>query len=107
MNTSGTFAYLGWPLIVIGGFVVMVLFLRWTFSTGSSLIARRPKQGAPDEYGLLVPVAAPRTFIQGEQLRLKLLASNVHCTLVSTTEGPRLMVFPKDAAIAKALLEQR
>lgn len=106
MNTSGTFAYLvGWPLVVLGGFGVMVLFLRWTYTGGGqSLIARRPKQGAPGEYGLLEPVAAPGNFIEGERLRLMLAESGIRGTLVSTTEGPRLMVFAKEAAIARELL---
>ncbi len=105
MNTSGTFAYLAWPLVVVGGFGLMVVLLRWTFSTGHSLVQRRPRAGTPTEYGLLVPVATPGTFIEGEMLRLRLLESGVRGTLVTTTEGPRLMVFEPDAAIARALLE--
>jgi hypothetical protein len=105
VNTSGSFAYLAWPLVVFGGFALMVMLLRWTFSSGHSLIQRRPKQGAPTEYGLLVVVAAPTTFIEGEQLRLRLLESGVRGTLVQTTAGPRLMVFPQDASVARALIE--
>ena len=59
MNTSGTFAYLAWPLVVVGGFGLMVVLLRWTFSTGHSVVQRRPRTGTPTEYGLLVPVATP------------------------------------------------
>jgi hypothetical protein len=105
VNTSGSFAYLAWPLVVLGGFALMVVLLRWTFSSGHSLVERRPKQGEPTEYGLLVPVATPSTFIEGERLRLMLLESGVRGTLVPTTQGPRLMVFPQDASVAKALLE--
>ena len=104
VTTSGSFSYLGWPLIVIGGFGAILLLLRWTFSTGHSVVQRRPRQGTPREYGLLVPVAAPGTFIEGEQLRLQLLDSGVRGTLVSTTEGPRLMVFERDASVARAIL---
>jgi hypothetical protein len=104
VNTSGSFAYLAWPLVVFGGFAVMVLLLRWTFSSGHSLVQRRPKQGEPTEYGLLVVVATPATFIEGEQLRLRLLESGVRGTLAPTTQGPRLMVFPQDASVARALL---
>jgi hypothetical protein len=104
VNTSGTFAYLGWPLVVIGGFGVMVVLLRWTFSTGHSVVQRRPTQGTPTEYGLLVPVATPSTYIEGEMLRLRLLESGVRGTLVTTTEGPRLMVFDRDASVARALI---
>jgi len=105
VNTSGSFAYLAWPLVVFGGFALMVVLLRWTFSSGHSLVQRRPKAGAPTEYGLLVVVASPTTFIEGEQLRLRLLESGVRGTLVPTTQGPRLMVFPQDASVARALLK--
>jgi hypothetical protein len=93
-----------WPLVVFGGFTVMVILLRWTFSSGHSLVQRRPTQGAPTEYGMLVVVATPATFIEGEQLRLQLLESGVRGTLAPTTHGPRLMVFPEDESVARALL---
>jgi hypothetical protein len=99
VDTSGI-----WPLVVLGGFAVMVAFLRWSFGPGHSLVQRRPKPGIPTEYGLLVPVAEPGTYIEGEQLRLRLLASGVRATLVTTTLGPRLMVFDQDASVARALL---
>jgi hypothetical protein len=105
VNTSGSFAYLAWPLVVFGGFALMVALLRWTFSSGHSLVQRRPKPGEPTEYGLLVVVATPKTFIEGEQLRLRLLESGVRGTLAPTTQGPRLMVFPQDASVARALLD--
>jgi hypothetical protein len=104
VTTEGSFSYLTWPVIVLGGFGVMVLLLRWTFSSGSSLVQRQPKTGSASEYGLLVPVASPGNFIEGEQLRLRLLASGIRGTLVTTTEGPRLMVFDRDAAVARAIL---
>jgi FtsP/CotA-like multicopper oxidase with cupredoxin domain len=92
-------------LVVFGGFAVMLVLLRWTFSSGHSLIQRQPRQGEPSEYGLLVSVATPATFIEGERLRLTLLESNIRGTLVTTTHGPRLMVFPQDASVARAILE--
>jgi FtsP/CotA-like multicopper oxidase with cupredoxin domain len=93
-------------LIAVGGVMVMMVLLRWAFSSGHSVVAARPKSGTPDEYGLLVPVASPGTYVEGEQLRLRLAAANVTATLVSTTDGPRLMVFPQDASVARALLAQ-
>jgi len=104
VNTSGSLAYLGWPLVVIGGFAVMVGLLRWTFSPGHSLIERPPKQGNPADYGLLMAVATPDTYIEGEQLRLRLLASGIRATLITTNQGPRLMVFERDAPVARAVL---
>ena len=104
MHTSGSLGDLAWPLVVFGGFMVMVLLLRWTFSSGHSLVERRPRPGEPTEYGLLVSVATPATFIEGERLRLLLLESGIRGTLAPTKQGPCLMVFPQDASVARALL---
>jgi hypothetical protein len=51
------------------GFAVIAFFilvLRWAFSQGNSLIERPSKRGKADEYGLFVPVAAPKNFIEGD-----------------------------------------
>ena len=90
------------------GFVVIAFFilvLRWAFSGGHSLIERPARRGKADEYGLFVPVAAPTNFVEGEMLRQKLLAVGIKANLTQTLEGPRLMVFKKDARIARAVLE--
>ena len=105
MTTERTFSFVTWPLIAIGAVAVLMLILRWAYSPGHSLVERRPHTGAPDEYGMLTTVASPATFIEGERLRLRLEASGIRATLVPTTQGPRLMVFPDDAKIARALLE--
>ncbi|GAA3618816.1 hypothetical protein GCM10022223_39530 [Kineosporia mesophila] len=97
-------SYLLSILTVLLGFGVMVLFLRWTFSSGKSVVARRPKQGGEREYGLFVPVATPATMIEGEQLRLRLIANEIRGKLVQTTDGPRLMVFEQDEKIARSIL---
>lgn len=104
VRTDGGFSYLAWPIVVLVGFGVMVLFLRWTFSSGHSLIERRPKQGRDDEYGLLVPVATPANYIEGEQVRLKLQENNIRASLVTTTEGIRIMVFENEKRAAEAVL---
>ena len=105
MTTEHTFSFVAWPLIAVGAVAVLMLILRWAYSPGHSLVERRPHTGAPDEYGMLTTVASPATFIEGERLRLRLEASGIRATLVPTTQGPRLMVFPDDAKIARALLE--
>lgn len=97
-------SYLLSILVVVAGFGVMLLFLRWTFSSGKSVIERRPRQGGENEYGLFVPVAAPATMIEGEQLRLRLEAGQIRAKLVQTKDGPRLMVFEQDEKIARAVL---
>jgi hypothetical protein len=84
---------------------LLALILRWaTSGKGRSLVARRPRPGHEDEYGLLVAIAAPGTFVEGEVDRQRLQAAGIKAQLVSTVDGPRLMVFEGDAAAARRLL---
>jgi hypothetical protein len=103
--TSGSWVdYLRLPLtglLVVG---LLALVLRWAFGRDQSLVERRSRSGAPDEYGALVPVATPATHAEGEIARRTLVDSGIRATLVDTVEGPRVMVFPEDARTARALL---
>jgi hypothetical protein len=90
-------------LVVVG---LLVLLLRWTFSTGHSLVRGAGRSGHQQEYGLLVPVAEPPTYIEGEVLRRQLLAAGIRGNLAHTLDGPRVMVFPDDADRARALLRR-
>jgi hypothetical protein len=103
---SGSSAsYLIGPLTAFAVVGVLVLLLRWAFGGRSrSLVERRPTTGGSGEYGLLVPVAAPGTFVEGEMLRRRLEDAGLRATLVTTSEGPRVMVFPEDERVARALL---
>ncbi len=90
------------------GFVVIFFFiflLKWAFGNGKSLIAKPGKLGSVQDYGLLVPIAAPKNFIEGEMLRQKLLAVGIKANLTQTIEGPRIMVFDRDAQTARAILK--
>lgn len=107
MSAWGSYSFLFGPLLALVAVGVIIVLLRWAFSTGHSVVERRPRAGTEDEYGLLVTVAAPRTFIEAEMLRRRLTDSGVRATLAPTVQGPRVMVFPKDASIARALLEPR
>lgn len=89
-------------LLVVG---VLALLLRWAFGHGHSLVERRARMGTPQEYGLLVQVAAPATVIEAEIVRRRLVEAGLRATLTTTTEGPAVMVFADDAAAARALLE--
>jgi hypothetical protein len=91
------------PVAVLG---IMVALLRWTWSPrkGRSLVSRTPRRGAPDEYGLLVPVAAPADDAETVRLTARLDAAGIRHTLVDTTQGTRLMVWPDTAASARRLL---
>ncbi len=96
-----------WRSLLISMLIVglLALLLRWAFSgRRTSLVERRPGVGDPADYGLLVPVAAPGSFVEGEMLRRRLLDAGLRASLVSTSDGPRVMVFPEDEKTARALL---
>ncbi|MCU7822818.1 hypothetical protein [Kitasatospora sp. DSM 101779] len=94
-------------LIGLGLTGVLVLLLRWTYGRGRSLVARRPHAGNPDEYGLLVSVAAPADPDEALRMSALLTAEGVRHTLVETSAGPRLMVWPDDSAKARQALDRR
>jgi hypothetical protein len=91
----------GIALLVVG---VLAFLLRWAFSHGSSLVERPVRPGHEDDYGALVPVAAPGSVIEAELLRRKLVDAGIRATLARTVEGPRVLVFPEEAKTARALL---
>ena len=107
-----TFAVASWgsysafygPIIAVAAVVVLVLLLRWTFGRGSSVISRPARVGAEDEYGLLVPVASPASFVEAELIRARLVGVGIRATLAPTTSGPRVMVFPQEERVARAIL---
>lgn len=94
-------------LISLSGFLVvavMILILKWAFSSNNSVVERDKKMGNEDEYGLLRVAHSPTNHIEGEMLRQKLLAVGIKATLSQTKNGPKIMVFEKDLKIAKATL---
>lgn len=88
-------------LAIVG---MLILLLRWTFSSGKSLVARTPRTGPPTEYGLLVSVAAPRGHEEALRLTGLLDRAGIRSTVVHTTQGARVMVWPDDAAKARGVL---
>lgn len=104
MPSWGSFSYAFGPLVAIGLIGLFVLILRWAFGRGSSVVAAAPMPGADHEYGLLVPIASPPTYIEGEVMRRRLEAGGVRANLATTTDGPRVMVWPSDEERARALL---
>jgi hypothetical protein len=85
---------------------VLVLLLRWAYGggRGSSVVERRATVGRSDQYGLLVAIAAPGTYIEGELSCRLLTDAGVRATLVTTADGPRVMVFREDESLARQLL---
>ena len=103
-SSSAAFDELGAPLVALAVVGLLVLLLRWTFGHGKSLVTRRPVSGAPGEYGLLVVVSEPASFDEAEVQRRRLADAGIRATLAPTTEGPRVLVFPEDEGVARALL---
>ena len=91
-----------------GGFFavgLLSLILIWAFKRGKSVIERTPSAGREDEYGALVVIASPNTYIECDLLRLKLATSEIKANLAQTKDGPRLYVFERDEKIARAVLK--
>jgi hypothetical protein len=101
----GSFSYVFGPLLGFAVVGVLILLLRWTFGHGHSLVERRSVAGSPEEYGLLVRVAEPPTFVEAEMIRRRLEDAGLRATLAPTTEGPAVMVFPEDLKAAKVVLQ--
>jgi hypothetical protein len=104
VSAWGSWSYSFGPLVAFVAVGVLALLLRWAFGHGRSLVERRSPPGSAQEYGLLVRVAAPATFVEAEVLRRRLVAAGLRATLAPTTEGPAVMVFPEDAGAARELL---
>ncbi|GAA2021407.1 hypothetical protein WDZ16_05285 [Pseudokineococcus marinus] len=106
MPQWGSYSFLFGPLVAFCVVGVLALLLRWTWARGSSLVPGRARSGAPTDYGLLVPVAEPATFVEAEVLRQKLEREGLRATLAPTTDGPRVLVFPRDQEVARAILRR-
>ena len=104
--TGTSFSYALGPILAFAGLGVLILLLRWTFRRGSSVVAAPPRRGAEQEYGLLVAVATPTTYIEGEIVRRELEDSGIRATLAQTLDGPRVMVWPADEERARARLSR-
>lgn len=92
-----------------GGFIglaLLVVVLKWGFSSNRKMIITPIKAGKKDEYGLLKPLPTPSNYIEAQMKLQKLVDSNIKATLTQTLDGPQLMVFEKDVKIATAILSK-
>ncbi|NBU32292.1 MAG: hypothetical protein EBS36_03870 [Actinobacteria bacterium] len=100
------FSFAFGPIVGFLGIGAMVLVLIWAFSRGHSVVERPAKSGRPTDYGLLMPIATPSDYIQGEMLRRRLVDSGIQATLATTNDGPRILIWPGDADQAEAILSR-
>lgn len=102
-----SYSYAVGPLMAFIFLGVLILLLRWAFRRGVSVVAAPPRQGTSDDYGLLVPVATPPSYVEGEMIRRSLEDAGIKATLAQTLDGPRVMVWPGDEGRARARLDAR
>ena len=88
------------------GLALLVIVLKWGFSSNRKLIVTPIKAGKKDEYGLLKPLPTPSNYIEAQMALQQLVDSNIKATLTQTLDGPQLMVFEKDLKIARAILNK-
>jgi hypothetical protein len=91
-----------------GGFVglaLLILVLKWGFTSNKKLIITPIKAGKKEQYGLLKPLPTPTNYIEAQIALQKLIDSNIKATLTQTLDGPQLMVFEKDLGIAASILK--
>ncbi|MEY2989246.1 MAG: hypothetical protein RLZZ163_162 [Actinomycetota bacterium] len=102
---GNSFSYIFGPVVAFIAIGVLVLLLRWAFSNKkSSVVAAAAKPGPASDYGMLVPIASPANYIEGEMLRRRLEDAGIRANLASTLDGPRVMVWPADEGRARTVL---
>lgn len=99
-----SYSYFFGPLVALAAIGVFVLILRWSSKRGSSVVAAAPEPSTETDYGLLVVVSRPESYIEGEIQRQTLASAGVKATLVQTLDGPRVMVWPGDEHKARAVI---
>ena len=100
-----SYSYAIGPIMAFLFLGVLILILRWAFRRGASVVAAPPRPGSTEEYGLLVPIATPPTYVEGEIMRRQLEDAGIRATLAQTLDGPRVMVWPGDEGRARATLK--
>lgn len=106
MIAGGQLSFLVQPVLAFLGIGVLILILKWAFGRGSSVVAAPAKAGSASDYGLLEPIASPATYVEGEIWRRRLEDAGIRANLATTTDGPRVLVFPKDAERARSILRE-
>ncbi|HYN57603.1 MAG TPA: hypothetical protein VES03_10430 [Motilibacterales bacterium] len=105
MGNWGSYSFLFGPFLALAALGGLALVARWASQSGTSLIEGPARQGSAEEYGLMIPVATPRTARASRDIAGRLTAAGVRCREVDTTEGRRVMVWAEDVAHARAVLD--
>jgi hypothetical protein len=86
------------------GLALLIVVLKWGFSSNRKMIVTPIKAGKKDQYGLLRPLPTPSNYIEAQMSLQKLVDSNIKATLTQTLDGPQIMVFDQDLGIAESIL---
>ena len=86
------------------GLALLIVVLKWGFSSNRKMIVTPIKAVKKDQYGLLRPLPTPSNYIEAQMSLQKLVDSNIKATLTQTLDGPQIMVFEKDLGIAESIL---
>jgi hypothetical protein len=105
VGSWGSYSFLFGPLLALAALGGLAMVARWASQSGTSLIEAPPRQGGAEEYGLMIPVASPMSARASHDVAGRLTAAGVRCREVTTTEGPRVMVWAEDVARARAVLD--
>ncbi|HEX6887143.1 MAG TPA: hypothetical protein VF143_03475 [Candidatus Nanopelagicales bacterium] len=101
----GSYSFLVGPLIALLAIGGLMVVSRWMTGQRGSLIEAPARRGAAEEYGLMIPVASPRSIADADRVRARLQAAGVRSRAVETTEGLRVMVWADDVGPARAVLD--
>ncbi len=103
-----SYHYLLGPVVAVAALGLIVLMMRWVFSTDhrEDRTARRTQKAmSAGDYGLLVPVATVRVREDAELLRGVLRDAGIRGTVATAPEGGlSVLVFRADALRAKDLV---
>ena len=86
------------------GLALLIVVLKWGFSSNRKMIITPIKAGKKNQYGLLTPLPTPPSYIEAQMKLQKLQDVGIRATLTQTLDGPQLMVFEKDVNTATAIL---
>ncbi|MCU0301382.1 MAG: hypothetical protein MUF35_07240 [Candidatus Nanopelagicales bacterium] len=101
----GSYSFLVGPMIALVAIGALMLVSRWMTGQQGSLVERPARRGSAEEYGLMIPVASPRSVAESDQVRARLREAGVASRSVDTTEGLRVMVWADDVEAARTVLD--
>jgi hypothetical protein len=94
--------YLVGPLLAFGAILGLAVVLHWTHDS----TAGPPIPAAPEDYGLLHPVATVEDPITARTLRRLLTEAEIRCTIAVARDGRvHVLVFEEEIDQARRLLE--